>query len=301
MRGPGEDAFMKEVQLEFEKLYGKPQPIPVFTSRPPVQSPSASQRLRVGVLDGTPAAHLRKIGNTWDEESLKELLRELSSEYPTRPELIAAVDQQLIRCELYEFMGSNISTMANIYVDDKLSKTTTARDVKLNDVADVPLERGAAYSKRLIALWNASLYDSEVATIQDVLAWATTLHPEYIPGRRMIRIDIIGTSGPCESCQERLRKMADDLINYFHEQTNVAKDELPPLEVWAIYGNPSKSYKRAGYFVTNGWASDGVQQRLAFTNKAGWKQKVRQHQVLKTGGQGPMDTDPSTFEVPYTS
>jgi hypothetical protein len=62
-------------------------------------------------------------------------------------------------------MGKNISTLANIYVDGDLSRTTPSRDVKLNDVQDEALESGAAYSKRLITLWNASLYDSEVATI----------------------------------------------------------------------------------------------------------------------------------------
>jgi hypothetical protein len=68
--------------------------------------------------------------------------------------------------------------------------------------------------------------------------------------------------------------MANDLLYYFHVQTNVANDQLPPLEVWSYYGNRSKEFERAGYWVRNGWASDGNQERLAFTNKARWNRPV---------------------------
>jgi hypothetical protein len=264
---------------------------------PPDLGPPPTDWPRIGVGEKTTRSHLTTIRQTWDDRPLRELHGDLRVEEPRRPELIAAVEQQIIRCELYELMGSNITTLAYIYAGDRLLMTTESRDVKLNDVEDQPLEVGSGYSRRVITMWNASLRDSEVATIKDVLDWARTVDATYMATRPNIVINVIGTSGPCESCQERLTNMANDLLNYWHEQTGIAINELPQLEVWSYYGNPSKEFKRGQYWVTNGWASDGQQQRLAFRNKAGRDQGVRQHQVAKTGGPPRTDTDPSQYRV----
>lgn len=100
MKGSSEDAFMADAEAAFRRLHGKPQPIPVYPSHPPVFSPPPSSNWRVGVGEETRSIHLATIRKTWDQASLQQLRRELPTEYPQRRDLMAAVDRQLIRCEL---------------------------------------------------------------------------------------------------------------------------------------------------------------------------------------------------------
>src|SRR5215468_259941 len=148
---------------------------------------------QVGIGETTGPRQLEAVRQMWDLAPLQQLRRDLNAEYPRRTQLIHAVERQIVRCELYGLMGQSITTLANIYADDKLLKTTTARDVKLNTVQDQPLEDGQQYSVRLIALWNASLRDSEVATIRDIVVWAQQVNAEYIVSRKKIVIEVIGT------------------------------------------------------------------------------------------------------------
>lgn len=246
--------------------------------------------------------HIRTIRNTWEIAPLQILLRDLGAEHPRRERLITTVEQQIVRCELNEFMGGSIATQANIVADGKSLLTTSPRDVKLIQVEDDPLESGSGYSRRQIALWNASLKDAEVATIEDIKFWARQVNSEYIVSRREITIEIVGTSGPCESCQERLSKLAVWLLDHWSAQTGVPVGDLPKLEVWSYYGNRSKEFKRAGYFVRNGWAADGAAQRLVFTSKKGIPTEVKEHRVVSKVGSarhGTPNSDPSRYEVNY--
>jgi hypothetical protein len=240
------------------------------------------------------------VRRSWDLAALIQLRSDLTAEYPRTQTLIDCVDAQIVRCQLRAMMGGSITTRANVFIDDKLQFTSKTRDVKLVTVSDDELGKDGG-SPRTVQLWNRSLKDAEVATIHDVISWARTVEPSWIIARKKVVIEVVGVSGPCEACQRRLAVMAETVLGIWARGSG-GSVPLPLLEVRSYYGNPSKGFDRGSYVVRNGWADDGTPANLSFTNRAGWHQPVREHDLGSWGGPPPLyppDTpfDPSQFEV----
>jgi hypothetical protein len=243
------------------------------------------------------------VRRSWDLNALRQLRTDLTAEYPRTQTLIDCVQAQIVRCELRAMMGGSIATCANVYADDKLLHTTRMRDVKLVAVPDERLGQDDG-PRRTVELWNRSLKDAEVDTIKDVVAWARTVDATHMITRKRIVIEVVGVSGPCEACQQRLALMAETILAIWAEATGQTAP-LPLLAVRSYYGNPSRGFPRGSYLVLNGWSGDGTPANLAFVNQVGWHQPVHEHEVGIWGGPPPLwpadvPTDPSEFEVKLT-
>lgn len=252
------------------------------TTGTPAHQPAPPRLPTIGVGEGTTPGHTTAIRNTWDMRQLGNLWAGLASEPNPRTALIKVVQRQIIRTQLRELMGGNISTRANISVDGTLDYITRTRDVTKVKTPDQNLTTG---SPRAVGVWNASVYDAEVDTVRDIKTWAEGFDPR---GKADIVIDLVGTSGPCEACQSRMKNMANEVLDAWAKKYDVARTSLPQLKIVSYYGNaPGKPFSRNGYTTYNGWPGDRSRRDLEFTNKAGWNQFVMEHELTTVNARPP--------------
>jgi hypothetical protein len=227
---------------------------------------TADQRLGVRVS--------RDLGKLWD------LWKDLVRNEPHRTGLIDTVERQIIRTELDHMMGGPNATRANLQIDGRPKAITEYRDSQTDRTPD---ERRTDGSDRARTVWNQSLRDTEVSTIRDIKDWASGLTRDELDGAQEITVQLVGTSGPCEACKDRVRFMAQDIVDEWHDRTGLPLDRLPEVRVMSYYGNPPEPrYTRGGYTdVRNGWVGDPTPGDLGFVNKLNWNQDVREHEVIR--------------------
>src|SRR5262245_49892817 len=138
--GPGRQITRQAPRTKQEQRDGNLlRPSPVLDTTPPPIYPAHLDPPgwpRIGLGDATTDDNLRAVEDTWSMRRLQELHRDLLTEQPRRQALINTVERQVVRCELYDFMGGAITTKANIYLDGQLQSSTTPRIVKLVDTPD---------------------------------------------------------------------------------------------------------------------------------------------------------------------
>jgi hypothetical protein len=237
-----------------------------------------TRKPRPGQDARTDRAHIEWVKQAYDHDELFDLRIALEREDPQRRDLLDEVERQLIKVEIRKTMGYDISTTANIYVAGGLHKTTARRAVS-DDIA--PDDRSNARDDKVRELWNRSLTDSEVDTIRDIKKWANEVGLEEIKGEE-VRIQLIGNTGPCDSCKLRLRYMTEDVMNIWRDRGIEDKD-LPDLKLWSYYANsPDQGQRRGGYTIYNGWPEDprvGPDWQIP-SAKTGQICYVRQHEIL---------------------
>jgi hypothetical protein len=273
------------------------------TADPPVMIRAVRRWPTIGTGEATDDGHIAAVRNTADLNKLFGLWRDLATQEPHRARLIQTVKDQIIRVQLWEMMGENIATRANIHLDDVPAVSTMARDVKTDRVHD---RRRTVGTLREREVWNASLTDSEVDTIRDVTAWAKKVDRQTLAATERIVVQVVGTSGPCEACKQRLTNMANDLVNEWSRTTGLRKDQLPEVQIWSYYGNPTKTFERGGFKdVRNGWVGDRTPPELTFKNKGGDDQLVKVHPLVRVNGKPQVVIAPAqpatTPEKPDTS
>ena len=244
---------------------------------PPPREPE-SRWPQVGVDERTGPEHHRAVRSTSNLDNLWPLWTSLARDEPHRTALINTVERQVIRAELHAMMGGPIATRANIIMDGRPKTITSTHDSKSFRQADVRVSNG---THRQNTVWNTSVHDTEVDTIRDVRNWAQGLSAEQLRDARDIVIQIVGTSGPCEACKDRLRFMVNDIEDEWHNRTGIPKSELPNIQLWSYYGNPPEVHDRGPYRdVLNGWDGDVTPADLTFVNRNNRNQLVREHQIL---------------------
>lgn len=257
----------------------------------------------IGTGEVTGQQHHDAVWGEWNTDKLIKLWDDLADNEPHRGDLIRTVQRQLIRAQLYKMMGGGIpnQTLANIQIDGSRRTTTDPRKAKEYRVAD---KRRTSGSYREREVWNASLHDTEVDTVRDIEAWADRVSKEKLEESGVVAIDLVGTSGPCEACKERLALMADRILDGWSRKHNLRMDQLPELQLWSYYGNPpDKLYPRGPFDdVRNGWLGDATPGDLTFTNRAHNEQLVREHRVVRLNPRAPVVAQPpvttTTTQVP---
>jgi hypothetical protein len=240
--------------------------------------------------------HVTAIQNNFDSTEMTTLLAGLERETPRRADLVTAARRQLIRAQLYDIMTGKITTLTNIHADGEYLGSTVPRVVSPNTVPDRKLTTG---TPRENTVWNASLKDSEVDTIRDIKGWAADFDPR---GKADILMDLVGTSGPCEACQARMRNMGSEIMDFWSKKYGVPVSDLPQLRIVSYYGsNPRVPFPRGAYDTYNGWPADQSQPDMEFTNKKNWNQFVQVHPmgVLNAPRRvAPPPTQPTTVTPP---
>lgn len=267
------------------------QPSVDTTTSPPTPVTANPNWPTVGTGEVTTPAHIKAVRTTWDVNQLANLWEDLATREPDRADLIKVVQRQIISTELFGMMGGPNASRANIQVDGMPMTITATRDSKSWRKPDVLRTTG---TRREQVVWNSSLRDTEVDTIRDIKAWANTLSRDALAEANEIIIDLVGTSGPCDACKDRLDLMANDVMNEWSRRTGLPLDKLPELQVWSYYGNPpeNKVPERGGYDdVRNGWLGDRTPQDLEFRNSNGYNQWVREHPVIRVNHKPPVVTD----------
>jgi hypothetical protein len=243
--------------------------------------------------------HLDAVKREWDTEKLIELWDDLADKEPDRRDLIRTVQRQLIRAQLDKMMGGGIpnQTLANIQIDGSRRTTTDPRRAREYRAPD---ERRTTGSFREREVWNASLHDTEVDTVRDIEAWADRVTKGKLEESDLVAIDLVGTTGPCEACKERLTLMADRIMDGWSRKHNLRMDELPELQLWSYYGNPPDNLYPRGPFndVRNGWLGDPTPGDLTFTNRARKEQLVREHRVTTVNPRPPVVAQPPVVITP---
>jgi hypothetical protein len=272
------------------------------TADPPVTVRVGPRMPTVGIGEVTTDEHITAVRNTGDANTLARLLGELVAGEPHRTGLIRTVRRQIIRIQLREMMGGPIATRANIELDGMPSGATPLRDVKAQRKKDTIRRDG---TERQTAVWNSSLTDSEVDTIRDIKVWAGRQTRQTLADTDKVLIQLVGTSGPCEACKQRLFIMANGIVDEWSRRTGLRKDQLPEVEVQSFYGNPPKYFERMGYTdVLNGWWNDPTPPDMRFRNKKGDVQDVREHVMGSVNIKAPASNDDetrTTAEKPATS
>jgi hypothetical protein len=237
---------------------------------------SPTRERETGVDEETRQA-IAKVRDNFNVKQLTDLWTSLNTE-EAAPELVEAVRRQVIRAQLYDLMGGNITTLTNIQVDGDYVGTTSARDVTKVTRPD----KEVTGRDQASGLWNNSVLDSEVDTTRDLKAWAKTFDPR---GKAEVRFDLVGTSGPCPSCQTRMKIAGDEILADWSTKYNVSKEDLPQLRIMSYYGNnPKKPFSRGGWRFWNGWSDDEPVEDMAFRNRAGWDQAVQEHELAVIDG-----------------
>lgn len=266
-----------------------PRPVPAYRVKAEPIWP------KIGEAETAPG-HIVAVQSEWDRDTLVRLWQGLATENPRRDSLIELVKHQVIRQELRELVGGDITTMANIQVDDSPVEITTPRNVYKVGQPDDEIVEGPENSERLVEIWNRSLKDSEVDTIKDIKKWADTVDPQELAGKK-ITMQIVGNCGPCDACKVRLERMADAILDRWHER-GVPREKLPRLQLWSYYSNdPNMTFSRGRFDVRDGWLEDDFVPAMTFTSKKDREAGVRVHQMSGAGPtvqMGPEKTE--TFD-----
>lgn len=263
--------------------------------RPPTRAPryTAGRQPRIGVGERFSPDHVTWVRNQWNPDALFDLWDGLGGENGRRWNLINEVEGQLIRAQLREMMGGPIATRANIQVDGEIYSMTPTRDVSSVRIGDTPMDSSDEEDSDERTVWNASLKDAEVDTIEDIRIWAGRQTVESLRGKKQVLIQIPGVSGPCDACKRRLTNMADAILDSWVDM-GVPEDKLPQLRIESYYGNPTAMFTRHRVPSRNGWLGDRTPGDLTFVNKKGYTQNVRQHVMYQS--RRPVDTPDGSEE-----